>query len=148
MSGSTYSLEAALGRYQLFAGICLVYFAATIWLILRKKLTLQASLLYLLLMAGAAAASLLLHFFPGFVEALGFALPANLLFATAIGVLAFLHLMGLASLSRVERRTTTLVQELGLLREEVARLRQEESSGSEADEVGTRQANEQPAGTA
>lgn len=115
-------MEDGLERYALFSTICFVYAIAIMWLLFRRRVTLQSSLLYLLLMVGLGFGFVVLHYVPQLVKVLGFELPANLFFSAAIGLLALLHLMGLMSMSKLEQRSITLVQELALLQEQVARL--------------------------
>lgn len=110
-------------RYAFFGTICAGYVGVIIWMLFRRRVTLQASLTYLLLMVGLAAGSLLLTFVPSVVPWLGFTLPSNLFFSVAIATLAYLHLSGLVAMSRVEERSTALVQEVALLQEQIDRLR-------------------------
>ena len=114
--------DSGLERYALFSVVCFVYAIAILWLLFRRRVTLQSSLLYLLLLVGLGFGFVLLHYAPELVMVLGFTLPANLFFSAAIAVLAFLHLMGLVSMSKLEQRSITLVQELALLQEQVVRL--------------------------
>ncbi len=116
-----------LERYGLFSAICFLYATAILWLLFRRRLTLQSSLLYLMLMVGMGFGFVLLHYVPNLVGLLGFTLPANLFFSAAIGLLAFLHLMGLMSMSRLEQRSITLVQELALLQEQITQLRRSDA---------------------
>ena len=115
-------MNPSLGRYALFSIICFVYAMAILWLLFRRRVTLQSSLLYLLLMVGLGCGFIVLHYVPSLVSLLGFTLPSNLFFSAAIGLLALLHLMGLMSISRLEQRSITLVQELALLQEQITRL--------------------------
>lgn len=114
--------EPAFERYALFAAVCVVYALTVLWLVFRRRLQLQSSLVYLFLMAAFAGASVLVTYVPGVVTALGFSLPSNLLFACAIGILGLLHLIGLINLSRLEVRSTTMVQELALLQQQLDKL--------------------------
>ena len=84
-------------------------------------MTLQASLFYLL----ALVALTLFALFPGAAswlsQRMGFALVSNWFFAVSIAALSFLHLTALIALSRVERRSIALTQELALLTERLER---------------------------
>jgi hypothetical protein len=61
-------------------------------------------------------------------HAMGFTLPSNFFFAIATGALALLHVHTLVTLSRTELRSITLTQELGLLREKLDRVAQEDTA--------------------
>lgn len=114
--------ESPIQRYALFAVVCAGYGATILWLVFRRRLSLQSSLLYLALMGGLGISVALAHYVPSIVSALGFALPSNLLFSVAIATLGLLHLVALLDVSRLEERSTTLVQEVALLKEQVERL--------------------------
>lgn len=114
-------MESTLQRYGLFGAICLAYAAVLLWLLLRRRVTLQSSLLYLLLVLGLGAASLAMTFAPRWIGALGFELPSNFFFTLAIGGLAVLYLNALIALSRLELRSITLVQEVALMQEQLDR---------------------------
>jgi len=109
-------------RYWMFAALCLIVFLVLVRLIVRQRLTLQASLssLLLLFLLGIMAV------FPGITGTvarhLGFTLPSNFFFTIGIGALVFQHLSALITLSRVELRTIALTQELGILHEKLDRL--------------------------
>jgi hypothetical protein len=120
--------EPAFQRYAIFAVVCVGYALTILWLVFRRRLQLQSSLVYLFLMAAFAGASVLVTYVPSLVTALGFALPSNLLFACAIGVLGLLHLIGLINASRLEVRSTTMVQEIALLQQQVDNLQRSISS--------------------
>jgi hypothetical protein len=129
--------EPAFQRYAIFAVVCVGYALTILWLVFRRRLQLQSSLVYLFLMAAFAGASVLVTYVPSLVTALGFALPSNLLFACAIGVLGLLHLIGLINASRLEVRSTTMVQEIALLQQQVDNL-QRSISSSIRDETSLR----------
>jgi len=114
--------EPAFERYALFAAVCVGYALTVLWLVFRRRLQLQSSLVYLFLIAAFAGAIVLVTYVPGVVTALGFALPSNLLFACAIGILGLLHLIGLINVSRLEVRSTTMVQEIALLQQQLDKL--------------------------
>ena len=105
----------------LFGGVCAVIALVLLRLILRERLTLQGSMSYLgfLVLLGGMA------LFPdatGHVaHALGFSTLANFFFCTAIAALAILHLRALVTLSRIQLRSITLVQELAILQEKLER---------------------------
>jgi len=118
-------------RYWMFAALCLVVFLVLVRLIVRQRLTLQASLSSLLLLSLLG----IMAVFPGITGAvarqLGFTLPSNFFFTIGIGALVFQHLSALVTLSRVELRTIALVQELGILQEKLDRLTKDrEGQGS------------------
>lgn len=115
-------------RYAIFSVVCFVYAVAIFWMLFRRRVTLQSSLMYLLLMVGLGLGFVALHYVPDVVPLLGFVLPANLFFSVSIATLAFLHLSGLVSMSRLEERSTTLVQEVALLQEQIDRINAERSS--------------------
>lgn len=112
----------AFERYWLFAVICLGIALVLVRLVTRERLTLQASLSFLLLLGAFGCAAL----FPGltawFAKQLGFALPSNFFFAATICGLVALHLFALMSLSRVELRSVALTQELAILEERLSQL--------------------------
>jgi hypothetical protein len=105
----------------IFGAVCVVIALVLLRLILRERLTLQGSMSYLgfLVLLGGMA------MFPdatGHVaHALGFSTLANFFFCTAIAALAILHLRALVTLSRIQLRSITLVQELAILQEKLER---------------------------
>jgi len=105
----------------IFGAVCAVIALVLMRLILRERITLQGSmsfLAFLVLLGGMAV-------FPettGHVaHALGFSTLANFFFCTAIAALAILHLRALVTLSRIQLRSITLVQELAILQEKLER---------------------------
>jgi hypothetical protein len=106
----------------IFGAVCVVIAFVLLRLILRERLTLQGSMSYLgfLVLLGGMA------LFPdatGHVaHALGFSTLANFFFCTAIAALAILHLRALVTLSRIQLRSVTLVQELAILQEKIERV--------------------------
>ena len=109
------------GRYWIVAILCFVVALAMLRLLLRERLTLQSSLSYLAFLAVMGAVALFPNATRWVATQLGFTLPSNFFFATAIGALALLHLSSQITLSRVELRSIALTQELGVLREMVER---------------------------
>lgn len=110
-----------VGRYWVFAIFCVAVAAGIVRLIARERVTLQVSLFYLLALA-ALALFALMPGVPEWVSAqMGFSLVSNWFFAVSIAALSFLHLTALISLSRVERRSIALTQELALLTERLER---------------------------
>ncbi|HWU88453.1 MAG TPA: DUF2304 domain-containing protein [Kofleriaceae bacterium] len=105
----------------IFGAVCVVIALVLVRLILRERLTLQGSMSYLgfLVLLGGMA------LFPdatGHVaHALGFSTLANFFFCTAIAALAILHLRALLTLSRIQLRSITLVQDLAILQEKLER---------------------------
>jgi hypothetical protein len=120
--------ESALERYGVFSAVCFVYAVAILWMLFRRRITLQSSLTYLTLMVGLGMGFVVLRYVPDLVTLFGFALPSNLFFSVAIATLAYLHLSGLVAMSRVEERSTALVQEVALLQEQIDRLRVDAST--------------------
>jgi hypothetical protein len=116
-------------EHWVFAGFCVVVMGLLIRLVMRERVTLQSSLAFL----GMLVAMLAMAVFPERVfwlaTRLGFALPSNFLFATGIGALVLLNVITLIILSRVELRSITLTQELGLLQEKLDRLERAQAQG-------------------
>ena len=108
-------MDPIVGRYWLFALLCLGLAAAILRLIAREHVTIQASLFYVLALLAGAAMALFPEGAVFIARRMGFALLANWFFAVAIAALSFLHLTALISLSRVETRSIALTQELGIL---------------------------------
>ena len=120
-------MDEVVGRYWLFAIVCLFVAVAILRLIARERVTVQASLFYLLSLLGIALFAL----FPGAAgwisHAMGFALVSNWFFALAIAALSFLHLTALISLSRLETRSIALTQQQAILAERLERALAEHS---------------------
>lgn len=121
-----------LGRYWPFGAVCLGYAALVGWLLVRRRLTLQSSLLYVSLLLGVGVGALLLPESIWFSRALGFEVPSNFVFAMAIGALSLLHLSALITISKLDARVITLVQEAALLEERLERLERQAASSSAA----------------
>ena len=109
-------------RYWMFAALCLVVFLVLVRLIVRQRLTLQASLSSLLLLSLLGIMAVCPGITGAVARQLGFTLPSNFFFTIGIGALVLQHLSALVTLSRVELRTIALVQELGILQEKLDRL--------------------------
>jgi hypothetical protein len=111
-----------ISRYWLFATMCLALAGLLVRLVLRERVTLQASLWYLIGLAALTAFALIPGASAWVATEMGFALPSNFLFAVSIAVLALLYVTALVTLSRVELRSIVLTQELALLKEKLDRL--------------------------
>jgi hypothetical protein len=109
-------------RYWLFAAFCVSVALLMFRLVIKERVTLQASLSYLLVLLLTATFAIFPEPLTWVAAQLGFALPSNFFLAAAIGALAFLHLASLVHLSRVQLRSVTLTQELALLQEKLDRL--------------------------
>jgi hypothetical protein len=109
-------------HYWLFAATCLAIAIVLLRLILRQRITLQSSLSYLAFLVLLAGVSLVPGVTSWLAQQMGFQLPSNFFFALAIAALAVLHLLALMTISRVELRSITLTQELGLLQEKLDRV--------------------------
>src|ERR1700756_5748212 len=100
----------AVEQHWLFAGFCALTALIMIRLVLSERVTLQASLSFLVLLVLGAGIAL----FPGtaawLANHLGFELPSNFFFASAIFALALLHVHSLIMQSRVQLRSITLIQ--------------------------------------
>ncbi len=108
-------------RYWLFAAFCILVGLFTLRLILRERITLQGSLSLL----GFLCLLTLVAVFPDITSVvartMGFTLPSNFFFSLAIAALTLLYLSAQISISRLELRTISLTQELGILRERLER---------------------------
>ncbi len=109
-------------RYWLFTTVVLVMAALLVRLVLRERVTLQSSLSFLAILFGMVGLSLFPNFTVLLSGKLQFTLASNFIFAVGLGALGLLHVFTLITLSRVELRSVTLVQELGLLQEKLDRL--------------------------
>jgi len=114
-------LETTLQRYWLFGLVCVVYVAAVMWLVLRRRLTLQASLTFIMMLGALGLFSFVVPYAGLAYGALGFQLPSNFFFTASIGALSFLHLVALTTISRLELRSITLIQEVALMQEQISR---------------------------
>src|SRR5262249_41950754 len=109
----------------LFAALCLIIALFLLRLVLTRRVTLQGSLSFLVLLAIGAAFAV----FPGATAwialHLGFQLPANFFFAVSLAALAALHVHALVMQSRVQLRSISLTQELAILQERIDRMQRE-----------------------
>jgi len=118
-------------QHWVFAAFLAAVMLLLIRLVVRERVTLQSSLALLAILV----AMLVMALFPERVfwlaTKLGFALPSNFLFASAISALVLINVATLITLSRVELRSIALTQELGLLQEKVDRLARVERKGGD-----------------
>jgi len=119
-------------RYWLFAICCAVVVMFVVRLLLRERVALQHSLAFLVFMLGLLVTAV----FPSLTSILGrlmgFDLPSNFFFAILIGVLVLLHLGTIIALSKLESRTIALIQEFGLMQEQIARMSSSDKSRTDA----------------
>lgn len=112
----------------IFGAVCAVIALVLLRLVLRERITLQGSMSYLaflLVLGGMAAVP---DVTGRIAHGLGFYSLANFFFCTAIAALAILHLRALVTISRIQLRSITLVQELAILREKIERVEADRSS--------------------
>jgi K+-sensing histidine kinase KdpD len=114
--------ELEFERYWLLAAVCLVAASALVHLVLRQHVTLQRSLGVLAALVALVVLGASPHLTAVLAHDLGFVLPSNFFFTVAIGTLGLLHVGTLVTLSRLEMRSITLTQELGLSQEKIDRL--------------------------
>jgi hypothetical protein len=112
----------SVGRYWPFGLVCLAFAAAIIYLLLRRRVTLQASLTYMLLVFAIGVAAIFSPASMWIARHLGFEVLSNFFFAMSIGALSLLHLVALTAQSRQELRSIALTQELAILTEKLERL--------------------------
>jgi len=114
-----------LEQHWLFAALCILTGLFLVRLVLSERVTLQASLSFLVLLTLGAAMAL----FPGRIawmsQRLGFELPSNFFFAASLFALVLLHVHALVMNSRVALRSVALTQELAILQERMDRLQVE-----------------------
>ncbi|MCU1278813.1 MAG: hypothetical protein JWM53_2359 [bacterium] len=108
-------------RYWLFAAICVAIAMFMFRMVIKERVTLQASLSFLLVLLLTAGVALFPELATWVAQHMGFTLASNFFLAVAIGALAFLHLASLVHLSRVQLRSVTLTQELALVQERLDR---------------------------
>lgn len=106
----------------IFGGLCAVIVLVLLRLVLRERITLQGSMSYLVFLLLLGGMALFPDLTGRVAHALGFYSLANFFFCTAIAALAVLHLRSLVTISRIQLRSITLVQELAILRETIERL--------------------------
>ena len=111
-----------VGRYWPFGLVCIAFAGAILYLLLRRRVTLQASLTYILLLFAIGVAAIFSPASTWVARHLGFELPSNFFFAMSIGALSLLHLVSLTAQSRLELRSIALTQELALIAEKLDRL--------------------------
>jgi len=105
----------------IFGVVCAAIALVLLRLILRERLTLQGSMSYLAFLILLGGMALFPDVTGRVARALGFFSWANFFFATAIAALAILHLRALVTLSRIQLRSITLIQELAILQEKLER---------------------------
>lgn len=110
-----------LERYWAFAALCMLLALFMFRMVIKERVTLQASLSFLLVLLLTIGVSLFPEGANWAAHQLGFSLVSNFFLACAIGALAFLHLASLIHLSRVQLRSITLTQELALVQERLDR---------------------------
>lgn len=118
-------------RYWLFAALCIALALFMFRMVIKERVTLQASLSFLLVLLLTAAFAVFPEGALWVSRALGFTLVSNFFLAAGVGALAFLHLASLIHLSRVQLRSVTLTQELALLQEKLDRLEAERQAAVE-----------------
>jgi hypothetical protein len=104
-------------RYWPFAVVCLAQLLVLLRLLLRERITLQASISYMGFLGVFLVAAVFPHTTGRIAQAMGFEVLSNFLFCLAIMALALLHLRALVTLSRLETRSLHLTQDLALLEE-------------------------------
>ena len=108
-------------RYWIFAALCLGVALFMFRMVIKERVTLQASLSFLLILLLTAAVAIFPELATWVANKMGFTLASNFFLAVGVGALAFLHLASLVHLSRVQLRSVTLTQELGLMQEKLDR---------------------------
>jgi hypothetical protein len=105
----------------IFGAVCAAIALVLLRLILRERLTLQGSMSFLAFLVLLGGMALFPDTTGHIAHALGFSTLANFFFCTAIAALAILHLRALVTMSRIQLRSITLVQELAILQEKLER---------------------------
>jgi uncharacterized protein DUF2304 len=108
-------------RYWLFAALCVGVALFMFRMVITERVTLQASLSFLLVLLLTAGVAVFPELATWLALRMGFTLASNFFLAVGVGALAFLHLASLVHLSRVQLRSVTLTQELGLMQEKLDR---------------------------
>jgi hypothetical protein len=103
----------------------LVAVALIIELLRRRQLTEKYAVIWLVLGVSIVVLALWPRLLEAASEAVGIAVPSNLLFFGAAFVLLFVCLQLSREASRLEEETRTLAEDLALLRQEVAELKNE-----------------------
>lgn len=110
-------MELDADRYWPFAVVCLAQLLVLLRLLLRERITLQASISYMGFLAVFLVAAVFPQTTARIAQTMGFKVLSNFLFCVAIMALALLHLRALVTLSRLETRSLHLTQDLALLEE-------------------------------
>lgn len=121
-------------QYWLFAAFCCVVIGLLLRLVLRERITLQSSLWLFVLLLGLFVLAVFPNLTATLANAMGFVLPSNFFFALAVSALLLAHVHTLVILSRTELRSTTLTQEIALLKERIERLPVSESKRFDGNE--------------
>jgi Uncharacterized conserved protein (DUF2304) len=108
-------------RYWLFAALCVAVALLNFRMVIRERVTLQASLSFLLVLLLTGSIAVFPELATWVAQRMGFTLASNFFLAVAVGALGFLHLASLVHLSRVQLRSVTLTQELALVQEKLDR---------------------------
>ena len=108
-------------RYWIFAALCVAVALFMFRMVIKERVTLQASLSFLLVLLLTAGVAVFPELAIWAARQMGFTLASNFFFAVGLGALAFLHLASLVHLSRVQLRSVTLTQELALVQERLDR---------------------------
>ena len=119
----------SLGFFTVLAALVMV--ALIFWLLRRDRLPIMHSLWWL----GVAALMLVLGFYPGLIDRaavfVGITYPPSLLFIVGILVLFVKVLLDDVGVSRDRRRMIDLVQKVGMLEEELSRLKQKQTTSTD-----------------
>lgn len=108
-------------RYWVFAALCVAVALFMFRMVMKERVTLQASLSFLLVLLLTAGVAIFPELATWLAVQMGFSLASNFFLAVGLGALAFLHLASLVHLSRVQLRSVTLTQELALIQEKLDR---------------------------
>lgn len=108
-------------RYWVFAALCVAVALFMFRMVIKERVTLQASLSFLLVLLLTAGVAVFPELATWLAVQMGFSLASNFFLAVGLGALAFLHLASLVHLSRVQLRSVTLTQELALVQEKLDR---------------------------
>ncbi len=108
-------------RYWFFAALCIAIAVFMFRMVIKERVTLQASLSFLLVLLLTAGVAIFPEVATWVALELGFTLASNFFFAIGIVALAFLHLASLVHLSRVQLRSVALTQEVALVQEKLDR---------------------------
>jgi len=106
----------------IFGAVCVLIALVVVRMILRERIILQGSMSFLISLAVLGGMALFPDAAGWLAHQLGFSTLANFFFCTAIAALVILHLRGLVTLSRLQLRSITLVQELAIIQEKLERV--------------------------